>query len=366
MNTLNNKNDGFVLFTIVLIGAIIALMAVTMLFSMQSSLKTVGTKKTNECAFNIAEAGKENALAQLRRALVSPEANKAITIFNASAFGKGTCQGTYTVRCSSNTAIDTLWLWSKGVVGSQSVTLEVVCHRYTVIANINFPQIAAVTSRSSISTLGNIVIDGQDWDSTGNKILGNGVFGVSTCRNFDDGGSSAIGGNGNAPPTPKGVADSSVKQFADSINFPSTPEEVLGLQPGSLDSYIVNTLPSMPFHGIVYLNTTGSVTFTGKGLDGSSGILIVHDTSNRVGTGTATMIEVHGDFKGIIISDRIYKLNSNGEMYGAILGLSKIDLGNTFGNGTPKVRFSSQVLNNLANYATGLIYLVDVLSWREL
>jgi hypothetical protein len=67
----------------------------------------------------------------------------------------------------------------------------------------------------------------------------------------------------------------------------------------------------MPFHGIVYLNTAGSVSFTGNGLSGSSGILVVHDSSNHDGTGTAAMDIVHGDFKGIIIADKINKCPNN-------------------------------------------------------
>jgi type II secretory pathway pseudopilin PulG len=365
MNKFNNENGGYILFTLLIVGACISLMAVAMLFSMQSSLKTVGTKRTNECAFNIAEAGKENALAQLRRSLVTPLANKSITIFNTTAFGKETCKGAYTVKCSSNTAIDTLWLRSTSNVGNQSVSLEVVCHRYTILSNLTFPARAAVTARSSVSTSGNMTIDGRDWDSTGASVVGSGVFGISTCRTFSEGGSSAVGGKGAAPPN-KGSAAGSVQQYADSTNFPRTPEEVLGLQPGALNQYVVNTLPPMPFRGIVYLNTNGSVSLTGNGLSGSSGILIVHDSSNHSGTGTAAMDIVHGNFKGIIIADKINKLNSNDNILGAIVVLSSNAGDNLFGNGTVNIRYSSQVLNNLSKYTTGLSYSIDVISWREL
>ncbi len=365
MHTSKKQNGGYILFTLLIIGACVSLMAISVLLYLQSSIKYAGSRKIVGCAFNIAEAGKEHALGQLRRNLAVPKANTSIIIFNAAAFGKETCLGAYTVRCSSNTAIDTLWLRSTGTAGNQSVTLEVVCRRYTVLSNITFTPAAAVTARASVSTLGNITIDGRDWDSTGATTVGNGVYGISTCRVFSDGGSSSVGGKGNAPPK-KGAADSSVKQYADSINFPCTPEQVLGFQQGALDQYIVTALPSMPFHGIVYLNTTGSVSFTGNGLNGSSGILIVHDSSNHIGTGTAAMDIVHGDFKGIIIADKINKLNSNDNIYGAFVVLSKNAGDNLFGNGTVTIRYSSQILNNLSNYTTGLVYSIDVLSWREL
>jgi len=116
------------------------------------------------------------------------------------------------------------------------------------------------------------------------------------------------------------------------------------------------------------LNTSGNVSFAKNDLSGSSGILIVHDSSNHSGTGTATMDGVHGDFKGIIISDRINQLNSNGDIYGAIVALSQLTFKDIFGNGNPNVRYSSRVLQNLLNYVdqNSLTYSVDVISWKEL
>jgi Tfp pilus assembly protein PilX len=369
MNTYVHKNrGGYILFVLLLIGTLIFIIALVTFYSMRNSMKTAGTKRTNVCAFNIAEAGNDHGLAQLRGKLAMPVANTAITILDSVQFGKETCQGSYTVRCSSNTAKDTLWLRSRGIAGNQSVTIQVVCSRYSVFSKMTFAPTAAISARTDVKTTGNIIIDGRDWDSTGARTIGNGVYGVSTCRTFEnDQGTSSVGGNGNEPPQ-KGEAENSVEQHADSMNFPRTPEEVLGLSQGSLDPYIVNSLPSMPFHGIVYLNTSGSVSFDKYDLSGSSGILIVHDSSNHSGTGTATMDGVHGNFKGIIISDRINQLNSNGEIYGAIIALSQLTFKDIFGNGNPKVRYSSQVLQNLLNYVdqNSLKYYIDIISWKEL
>jgi hypothetical protein len=361
------NSPGYILFILVIIGVLVSLVAVATFSSMRNSLKTAGAKRTNVCAFNIAEAGKEHGLAQLRGKLANPIANSSIHLLDSVRFGKETCTGTYTVRCSSNTAKDTLWVRSHGIAGNQSVTIQVACYRYTVLSKLAFKPAAAVSARSVIQTTGNITIDGRNWDSTGADTIGTGVYGVSTCRTFDNGGNASIGGNGIEPPK-KGEAVGSVRQFADSVNFPKTPEEALGVPQGFLDPYIVNSLPSMPFHGIVYLNTSGNVAFTANDLSGSSGILIVHDSSNHSGTGTATMDGVHGDFKGIIIADKIDKLNSNGAVYGAIVALSQIALKDIFGNGTPVVRYSSRVLQNLLNYVdqNSLTYYVDAISWKEL
>jgi hypothetical protein len=362
------NSDGYILIALLIIGVLVCTIALITFTSMRNSLKSAGSKRVNTCAFNIAEAGKEHALAQLRGKIVVPIADSSIGILNNVQFGKETCLGAYTVRCSSNTAKNKLWLRSQGGAGNQSVKIEVVCNRYSIISKLAFKPEGAVNARAVVQTTGNITIDGRDWDSSGSATVGNGVYGVSTCRTFEnDKGASSVGGNGNAPPA-KGEAANSVKQFADSVNFPKTPEEVLGVAPGFLDPYIVNTLPPLPFHGIVYLNTSANISFNSNNLAGSSGILIVHDSSNHSGTGTGTMDGVHGDFKGIIIADRFNQLNSNGNMYGAIVALSQISLKDIFGNGTPKVRYSSQVLQNLLNYVdqTTLKYYIDVDSWKEL
>jgi hypothetical protein len=365
---IGKNNGGYILFALIIVGVLVCTVALITYSSMRSSLKNAGNKRVNTCAFNIAEAGKEHALAKLRSKAVMPVADSAVRILNSVQFGKESCQGTYSVQCSSNTALSRLWLRSQGMSGNQSVAIQVECSRYNLFSKLTFTPVAAVSARSAVQTLGSITIDGMDWDSTGSSTKGNGVFGISTCRTFEnDKGSSSVGGNGNAPPK-KGEAANSVQEHADSINFPKTPETVLGVPQGFLDPYIVTSLPSMPFHGIVYLNTSGSVSFTSNSLNGSSGILIVHDSSNHNGTGTGTMDGVHGDFKGIIIADRINQLNSNGTVYGAIVALSEITLKDIFGNGSPKIRYSSQVLQNLMNYVdkTKLKYYIDVESWKEL
>jgi hypothetical protein len=80
------------------------------------------------------------------------------------------------------------------------------------------------------------------------------------------------------------------------------------------------------------------------------------------------MREVHGDFKGIIIADKIDHLNSNEYVYGAIVALSEYTSSNIFGNGNPYVRYCSQVLQNLFNYVeeSKIKYYVDEISWKEL
>ncbi len=370
-NGIVKSSGGYILFALLIIGVLVCTIAVVTFSSMRNSLKSAGTKRTNSCAFNIAEAGKEHGLAQLRAKLASPAPNTLTEILQNVSFGKETCMGTYSVRCSSNAALNKVWLRSLGIAGNQSVTIQVTCQRYSLLEKMSFVPKAAISARAEVQTTGNIIIDGRDWDSAGAGIEGGGVYGVSTCRSFTtDMGGSSIGGNGNPPPGPpdKGAAPGAVQQFADSTSYPRTPEEVLGVAPGFLDPYIVNTLPAFPFHGIVYLNTAASISFNSTDLAGSSGILIVHDSSNHSGTGTGTMDGVHGDFKGIIIADRINQLNSNGVLYGAIVALSQITLKDVFGNGNPDVRYSSEVLKNLINYVdkNSLKYYIDVISWKEL
>jgi hypothetical protein len=363
----DRNREGYILFVMLIVGAIVFAIALVTYSSLRASLRNAGTRRTDVCAFTIAEAGKEHGIAQLRAKLARPIANGSATILDSVHFGRAECRGEYSVRCSSNAGRDTVWLRSRGSAGGKSAAIGVVCLRYSIFSKLAFTPTAAISSRSAVETFGNITIDGRDWDSTGSRVIGPGLYGVSTCRTFRDQGSASVGGNGN-PPVNNGQAAGSVNQLADSTNFPKTPEAVLGVSKGFLDPYIVTSLPTPPFHGIVYLNTNREISFTAYDLAGSSGILIVHDSSNHSGTGTATMREVHGDFKGIIIADKIDHLNSNEYVYGAIVALSEYTSSNIFGNGNPYVRYCSQVLQNLFNYVeeSKIKYYVDEISWKEL
>lgn len=192
---------------------------------------------------------------------------------------------------------------------------------------------AAVTISGVASTNGTVTVDGREHDSDGNLTGAPGTYGISTASGtFIQGGNSTVGGNGIAPARPANPATYEL----DAPPLPDTPEQILGVSDGSLDAYKTNTPPSGPFNGIVYLTTT----WEGVNLEGSSGILICHNEE-----GDALLKNIHGQFKGLIVTDDIIHINGDSEIIGAVFGLKTG--GVTIGNGSGYVKFSSDVLANL-------------------
>jgi hypothetical protein len=252
--------------------------------------------------------------------------------------------------------MDTLIVRSTGRAANQTATIEAVCHRH--LPDLS-PFKAVVTSRRSDTITGNIQIDGRDWDSTNGDTIGPGVMGIYTCDSFTvASGSSAIGGLGVAPPSPKGVAPGSVQIRADTATFPRNPESVVGVDSGALDKY--RTLPpaSVFYTGtenVVYWDSCPQATISLSG----AGVIICHNVNY-----SAVLRNVHGSFKGIIIADRIDKVNANMNFLGAIFTLSRIPSGNVLGNGTPKIRYCSQIVKRELKKVSPLT--VDIVSWKEL
>ena len=193
---------------------------------------------------------------------------------------------------------------------------------------------AAVAISGVASTNGAVIVDGREHDANGNLIAGQpGKFGVSTSTpTFNQGGNSKVGGNGIPPANPANPATYELN----APPLPDTPEKVLGVSAGALDQYKTGTPPSSAFNGIVYLTTS----WIGVNLDGSSGILICHNAA-----GDAVLQNLHGNFKGLIVTDDIVHINGDAEIIGAVFGLKTG--GVTLGNGSGEVKFSSEVLANL-------------------
>jgi hypothetical protein len=88
---------------------------------------------------------------------------------------------------------------------------------------------------------------------------------------------------------------------------------------------------------IVYIN--GNYT---KPPDGSSGILIVHNDSNNAALGNLNT----GTFRGIIIADKINKINGNAQIIGAIFAFGESSDGVQVDDltGTPNIKYSKQAI----------------------
>jgi hypothetical protein len=98
-------------------------------------------------------------------------------------------------------------------------------------------------------------------------------------------------------------------------------------------------LPTSAFHGeIVYVNGDYQ-----QPPDGSDGLLIVHNSNNNATLGNFNS----GTFKGLIIADRIDKINGNAQIFGGIIAfgpMAAVELDDL--TGTPNVKYSKQCLNN--------------------
>jgi hypothetical protein len=230
---------------------------------------------------------------------------------------------------------------------------------------------AAVTSADDIDTLGTVSIDGRDWSADGNNLVGPGVFGLLSVGNINVGGSSTIGGSGNAPPKVKGASAGSTmangsSKFPD--GYPKTPDDVLKTTKGSLKLAAIATgtyftseaaynaaMPAGGWSGkIVYVEFDPSPSFnvgSSTGYNADPSILVVHNDA-----GTTSVKNTKGYFKGLLIADEINHTSAPGGWIGAayLLSPTAASGANAFGTGNTPIKFSSEALGNLPSITAPL------------
>jgi len=349
---IRTSTHGGTLLMVAVIGVITALIVVAMVTSLKMGSKTASTRRTCSSALNLAEAGKEDALARLRKMTVTPTASQRVGIISQTTLNNGT----YAVSCSSNAGKTNLWLVSTGA--AEGCTTRIAAEAtYSVSSGFSTAWVkAAITAKCSVLVSGNCAVDGRDWDSTGSTVS-NGIDGVWSCKEVDTDGSSAIGGDATAPPK-KAIAAGTVSENQSCTGFPATPEELLGKAVGSLDAYKKTPAQfnamTMPFHGIVWVTGSCGPVHFGE----SSGILIVHNAS-----GTTQLQTNGGTFKGIMIVDDM-KANGTFAALGGVI-LTNATKGS---NGGADIKYSSSILANLDKYCGGAGggATVQVTSWKQL
>lgn len=347
------NNAGNALVSVLVIGVILNIIIATFLISSKDSNKRSRLRKSKATVINIAEAGKEHLYGLLRWGNFTLSKNSRVEVCSNQKFE----DGTFTVSCSSNTSLDTTWVRSTGNYYGMSTTIETVA-RLLPSLSIPFPPVrGALTARSRITVKGNIEIDGRDYD-TNNVMIGTGLYGVSTCNLLFLEGSATVGGNGIVPASKSSFETirSSVSQENASVDpMFFSPEAFLGLPAGALDEFKVTKLTT-PFNGIVYLSAdyVGPVHF-----GSSSGILIVHNPYKD-----AELQITNGTFKGLIITDKMAKINGNALILGGVVTLCEGEV-STFGTGTALIRFSSQVLSNLEKYCENIKKKIEQVSWEQ-
>lgn len=349
---LNNK--GSTLIFVVSLAIILNIVFLAVYFSVGRTQKASGTKRLQTNALMLAESGKEKLYGEIVQMTYRPTALSRVNVYSDYAFGNGT----FSVNCSSNATLDTVWIESTGKENSSLSKVSVVASVEPDVV-INAPAIrGAIMARSSIIINGNINVDGRDHDTTG-AVINPGVFGVSTCNLLYVSGSSSVGGNGTAPVdkhTIGPVLNVVCEQNAPVLPLFQSPETFLGFSEGELDKYVVPSLVT-PMKGIVYLKNSyvGPVHF-----DSSFGVLIVHNSARN-----AELQITNGFFKGLVITDLMAKINGNATVLGAVITLNDGEV-STFGNGSADILYSEYVLNNLSNYCLNIKKKVKELSWKEI
>jgi hypothetical protein len=341
---------------VLVLAVILNIVIVSVSFSSRYTTKKGAERRSKVSALNIAEAGKERFYAHLLREGFEPQPGMQ-TVYSNESFGNGA----YTVRCSLPTGSpdDTMTIWADGIIGSSICRIEVLAVRQKGIPLTGIGALVngAVTSRAAVTLSGTITVDGRDFDTLG-TLAGTGVFGVYTCMTLIRQGNATIGGNGTAPL--RGVNTTVAFQNASIEPYLSSPEAFLGLPPGGLDAFKVRAADvTYPIKGIVYVEGDFQPNFnTGPP---SRGILIVSNS-----TRTAEMrLNGNGQFQGLIICDVMNRINGTADVLGGIVTLGTVT-GSQFGNGTATIRYSSQVLDNLAAICTNIPWTIKEVAWREL
>jgi hypothetical protein len=149
-----------------------------------------------------------------------------------------------------------------------------------------------------------------------------------------------------------------------------TPEDVLGLEPGDLDSAAQDAATYVApdtLSGLVYVNGDYGSGAAGGNIVNGTGILIVHNPlynprehdpadpfydAAKVSDpryAPANLGNINGGtFHGLIIADKIDKINGTIDVIGSVVSLSEIDV-TIVGAGTARVLYSCSALTQAAN-----------------
>lgn len=237
---------------------------------------------------------------------------------------------------------------------------------------------AAISTNNNIETLGTLTVDGRDHDLDGNLISNKGTFGIWTTKNFNQRGSSKVGGTlSSTDYAPSRPGSSNVIRTSQTYpgGYPGSPDSILGgssmgFAEGTLKAMAVSganggqyvTNPSLlryPLSGVTYVELPSGGSWSPANIDGT-GILIVHNSSLN-----AVIKNINfGTFKGLLVADDIDKIHNT--IIGAVIGLSPSPpSGNCIGNGTGVVLYSSQVLTSATASVSGTGGTANVLAWKE-
>ncbi|MFC2140634.1 hypothetical protein ACFLQ1_02815 [Candidatus Auribacterota bacterium] len=297
-----------------------------------------------------------NAEAGINRFIYEINQDNSITSVDDTSFNSGS----YSATVSNDT------ITANGIMGNMSKSLQV---DIMVSGSIPPGVYGAITAAGSVNTTGNITVDGRDHDLNGNLTGDPGSWGITTGGIYTQSGASTVGGNGEAPGSP-GTAGIDYQENVTDVQT-SPPWEVLGIASEAelialADNYYTGgATPAGPLSGITYVklddNGSGS-SWLPATIDGE-GVLVVHNDDYD-----ALMKNVHGTFKGIIVSDDMSHINGTTTIIGAVVTTGTS--GNALGNGAANVLYSKEAIgdtsDSLGNPASWTkTYAVSTGSWKE-
>ena len=257
--------------------------------------------------------------------------------------------------CASVAANPIFKVTSVGTAKSSQKMLSTMIRRL----NINPKLDGTVTANTNINVQSAAaVIDGHNFDCNGNNPSDTNSLKAATSP------TGASGISINKPQNLQCTAGTGVANCGGtSSTFPDTIGELLlkGNSPpptqaqiDALNTYLESIkidpvahpekLPSSAFHGVLYVD--GNYT---QPPDGSTGILIVHHRDIN-GHDIANLGNFNGGtFKGLIVADKINKINGNAQIIGGIFGFGNAADGVSVDDvtGTPNIKYSKCIIDGL-------------------
>jgi len=376
---LNNRGSSLIF--VVCLAIILNIVLAAVYFSTTGTQKKAGTKRVNTVVLSIAEAGKENAISLFREGLSTPVAGSKYSVLSDIAFGGGF----YSVRCSSNTVADTIYLRTNAIYGTAKCSIEVAF----AVTGCPIPKDSAYNY--GIVAGGDINWSGSGSCNTGTARLHcNGSFGMSGSSNFT---CETLSSSKTINMSGSGDIYGSVK--TPTLNKSGSGKISGTTKLGAVSNVTIPSLDLTPYYDYALKN--GQV-YSGYSITGSSsttisgGVIYVNGDFNYSGSGNfygsiiatgSVSISGSGDFVASGTYPAIVSKSGNVNMHGSgkVKGLILAQAGNINKSGSGDVLGSlicSGSLNKSGSWNT-LSYLKSIpiapgcggtkyveIGWREL
>ncbi len=380
--SIRKSEKGSALILAIVVTLVVAGMSGTYLTLSVSKKDATFKEVEREKAFYAAEA----ALAQARYELTSGRDYDTAGLGNVTLNGIANTQCSVTVDTAGLTGnqrrLTAVCTFGGAGKGRTDRSIEEVVDKPVTKVKANW--LGAIVSDDPLDFSGNVTVDGRDWNMDNTAVVGDGVVAAVSGGAINVGGSSSLGGNGSPPPgngAAPGSLDGNHDWSTDGLDndmdgttdqpgetYPTDPDQALGLPPGTLKQAAIDTgtyftsqvayMAALALNGgrmfsgkIVYCDYVPAPPFElGTGLNTEPSLLVVHNA-----TSNAVMQNVHGDFKGMILADKIEHINAGTTILGMIQAWGQF--GNVFGNGNSTIRFSSETLSNLPAVAVNPLYI---------